>query len=96
MGFVGSQFTWQKHFVDYTVWERLDRIVATNDWFNLFPNTKIHHLDMTSSNHKPLLIWSADFRNLSALIRCGCLIKAIVIPLKRFGGRENLNHLPQD
>ena len=56
MGFVGSQFTWHKHFVDYTVWERLDRIVATNDWFNLFPNTKIHHLDMTSSNHKPLLI----------------------------------------
>ena len=23
MGFVGSQFTWHKHFVDYTVWERL-------------------------------------------------------------------------
>lgn len=29
MGFVSSQFTWHKHFVDYTVWERLDRAVAT-------------------------------------------------------------------
>ena len=31
MGFVGSPFTWYKHYVDYTAWERLDRAVVTND-----------------------------------------------------------------
>ena len=31
LGFVGSEFTWHKHFADYTVWERLDRAVATSD-----------------------------------------------------------------
>ena len=30
MGFVGSPFTWHKHYADYTVWERLDRAVAIN------------------------------------------------------------------
>ena len=33
LGFVGPMFTWHKHFENYTVWERLDRAVATNDWF---------------------------------------------------------------
>ena len=56
LGFVGSQYTWHKHFVEYTVWERLDRAVATNEWFSLFPRTKVHHLDVTTSDHKPLLI----------------------------------------
>ena len=56
LGFVGSKFTWHKHFDNYTVWERLDRAMATNDWFSKFPNTKIYHLDMTTSDHKPLWI----------------------------------------
>ena len=40
------------------MWERLDRVVATNEWFSNFPRTKIHHLDVTSSDHKPLWIVS--------------------------------------
>ena len=31
-------------------------MVATNDWFSMFPRTKIHHLDVTTSNHKALWI----------------------------------------
>ncbi|KAK9999213.1 hypothetical protein SO802_018816 [Lithocarpus litseifolius] len=31
LGFVGPMFTWHKHFDNYTVWERLDRAVSTND-----------------------------------------------------------------
>lgn len=54
MGFVGSLFTWHKHYPNYTVWERLDRAVATNQWFAKFLETKIHHLDMTTLNHKAL------------------------------------------
>ena len=44
LGFVGPMFTWYKHFKDYTIWERLDRSMATNDWFSMFPNTKAYHL----------------------------------------------------
>ena len=56
MGFVGSEFTWHKHFPDYTIWERLDRAVATNKWFLKFPETKVYHLDVISLDHKPLWI----------------------------------------
>jgi len=56
MGFVGSPFTWHKYYADYTVWERLDRAVATNDWISIFSRTKIQHLDVTTSDHKALWI----------------------------------------
>lgn len=47
---------WHKHFVKYTIWERLDRVVATTDWLELFSDTKVYHLEVTSSDHKPLWI----------------------------------------
>ena len=56
LGYVGFPYTWHNHFADYTIFERLDRVVATNDWFTMFPRTKFHHLDLTTSNHKPLWI----------------------------------------
>ena len=56
LGFVGSMFMWRKHFDNYTVWERLNRGVATNDWFSIYPDTKVYHLDVTISDHKPLWI----------------------------------------
>ena len=30
--------------------------MATNDWFSMFPGTKVHHLDVTASDHKALCI----------------------------------------
>ena len=56
MGFIGSNFTWHKHLTNYTVWEWLNRAVATNSWFTKFSNTKIYHLDVTILDHKPLWI----------------------------------------
>ena len=53
LGFLGSNFTWHKHFAHYTVWERLDRVVATTDWLEISRDTKVYHLDVTSSDHKP-------------------------------------------
>nr|XP_023920446.1 uncharacterized protein LOC112031976 [Quercus suber] len=42
LGFVGNKFTWYKTYPGGSVvWERLDRAVSTNDWFNLFPATKL-------------------------------------------------------
>ena len=29
---------------------------ATNEWFEKFPDTKVYHLDVTTSNHKPLWV----------------------------------------
>ena len=56
LGFVGSDFTWHKNYPRYTVWERLDRAVATDEWLLKFPDTKVYHLDVTTSDHKPLWI----------------------------------------
>ena len=57
LGFVGSQFTWRKHFVDgHSIWERLDHGLANHEWFLKFSGTKIHHLHSDSSDHSPLWI----------------------------------------
>ena len=56
LGFKGFPFTWHKHLDGYTIWERLDRLVATNDGFSMFSGTKVFHLDVTTSDHKPLWI----------------------------------------
>ncbi|KAL0006196.1 hypothetical protein SO802_013757 [Lithocarpus litseifolius] len=57
LGFVGPKYTWSKHFESgQSIWERLDRGLATNNWFLLFLGTKIHHLHCFSSDHLPLFI----------------------------------------
>ena len=57
LGYVGSKFTWARHFENgSSIWERLDRGLATNSWFLQFPGTKVHHLRFDSSNHIPLHI----------------------------------------
>ena len=75
LGFVGSKFTWHKHYDNFIVWERLDRAMATNEWFSLFSDTQVRHLDVTTSNHKPLLInpdgMDCKQQRLFVLSRCG-------------------------
>ena len=56
LDFVGFPFIWHKHYPNFTIWERLDQAVATNKWFSMFAGTKVHHLDVTSSDHKTLWI----------------------------------------
>ena len=88
LGFMGPMFTWHKHFETYTVCERLDRVVATNNWFCMFPDTKVYHLDAMASDHKALLIWlggmecnqqkSFRFEQMwMAEQRCGATIEAV-------------------
>ena len=55
--FVGFPFTWHKNYPDFTVRERLDRSLATNEWFLMFPGTKVHYLNVTTSDHKALWIF---------------------------------------
>ena len=56
LDFIGFPFAWHKHYLNFTVWEKLNRVVATNEWFSMFASTKVHHLDVTSSDHKALWI----------------------------------------
>lgn len=40
LGFKGLPFTWSKHYRDgFSVWERLDRGIASHDWFIEFSST---------------------------------------------------------
>lgn len=57
LGYVGSKFTWFKNFSNgISVWEWLDRVVGTMDWFDNYPATKVMILECGSSDYKPLLI----------------------------------------
>ena len=57
LGYVGPNFTWCRHFENGTsIWERLDRGMATNGWFLKFPSSKVHHLQCDFSDHCPILI----------------------------------------
>ena len=57
LGFVGSQFTWQKHFTNgHSIWERLDKALANNEWMLRFADSRVHHLSAISSNYNPLWI----------------------------------------
>lgn len=41
VGYVGPKFTWARHFDNgNSIWERLDRGLATNNWFLKFPGTR--------------------------------------------------------
>ncbi|XP_030964467.1 uncharacterized protein LOC115985690 [Quercus lobata] len=60
LGYVGLNFTWSKHFANgNSIWERLDRGLATNGWFLKFPGSKVYHLQCDSSDHRPLLVFFA-------------------------------------
>ena len=57
LGYVGLKFTWVRHFENgNSIWERLDRGLATNWWFLKFPGSRVHHLHCDSSDHSPLLV----------------------------------------
>ncbi|KAI3464221.1 hypothetical protein Pfo_020884 [Paulownia fortunei] len=51
-GYEGSTFTWTNN----KIWKRLDRILYSEDWLNLFHMTKVSHLPRIWSDHSPLLI----------------------------------------
>ena len=61
LGFTSSQFTWKKHFNDgHSVWERLDRGLATREWMLKFAGTIVHHLPSFTSDHNPIWIVPRD------------------------------------
>ena len=58
---MGPKFTWSKHFENgNSIWERLDRGLATNNWFLKFLGSKVHHLRCDSPNNCPLYVTFSD------------------------------------
>ncbi|KAL0006672.1 hypothetical protein SO802_008174 [Lithocarpus litseifolius] len=61
LGYVGPKYTWSRHFENgSSIWERLDRCLATSSWFLKFPGSKVYHLRCDSSDHIPLHIVLSD------------------------------------
>ena len=56
LGYAGDKFTWRGKRAGGLVLERLDRVVASNEWFSRFPGIKVQHLHTHSSDHKAILI----------------------------------------
>ena len=84
LGFTGSQFTWQKHFVaGHSVWEMLDHGFVTNDWLLQFVESKVHHLSCNTSDHSPLWMVPRNWKifvslNHSTLKKCGSLTEDVL------------------
>lgn len=63
----GGRFTWSNNQNDPTL-EKLDRILMSRDWENLFPTAAINKLPRKISNHNPLIMHielSKSLNNLS-------------------------------
>ena len=57
LGMTGYAFTWEKsRGSDKWVDERLDRALATYQWFHIFENARVVNLEMPTSDHSALLL----------------------------------------
>uniref|UniRef100_A0A2C9WK16 Endonuclease/exonuclease/phosphatase domain-containing protein n=1 Tax=Manihot esculenta TaxID=3983 RepID=A0A2C9WK16_MANES len=56
LGFAGSKYTWMGKQEDILVKERLDRVVGTLFWTELFSQATVYVLEALYSDHKPLLV----------------------------------------
>ncbi|XP_020595831.1 uncharacterized protein LOC110035859 [Phalaenopsis equestris] len=52
LGFKGPAFTWKRG----AIWERFDRMLVNDAWFNHFLLTFVTHLSLAGSDHRPILI----------------------------------------
>ncbi|CAI9090147.1 OLC1v1024851C1 [Oldenlandia corymbosa var. corymbosa] len=53
---IGDEFTWGETRSTGWVDKRLDRILFTNEWLDMFPRVLVEHLSRTTSDHCPLLL----------------------------------------
>lgn len=62
LGYNGNIFTWRNgRRGDAYVQERLDRACATNEWRDIFPNSKLYHLKVAYSDHDPIMVNTQAF-----------------------------------
>lgn len=57
MGYEGPNFTWcNRRSEGERIRLRLDRVLATIDWMELYHNSKVYHIVDSTSNHCALLL----------------------------------------
>lgn len=57
MDFLGASFTWSNgRGGKENIQERLDRVLATSEWIELFPNRQVRHLPRYKSDHAPIVL----------------------------------------
>lgn len=52
----GGQFTWVGKRYSHTVRSRIDRVMASCDWFDLYPSALVQVLSWNCSDHRALLL----------------------------------------
>ena len=61
LGFEGPKYTWSRHYENgNSIWERLDRCLAINNWFLKFLGSRVYHLRCDLSDYNPLHIVLSD------------------------------------
>ncbi|XP_021743844.1 uncharacterized protein LOC110709892 [Chenopodium quinoa] len=61
LGYKGSVYTWQRGIsMETVVCERLDRYLATCEWYSLFPYSEVIHLPLCHSDYAPILLKFGD------------------------------------
>ncbi|KAI9116654.1 hypothetical protein K1719_012312 [Acacia pycnantha] len=58
LGFIGPPFTWRRTGVA----SRLDQVLGSSSWLEIFPNAAVKHLNWYKSDHRPLLLQLDGFR----------------------------------
>lgn len=58
LGFKGYKFTWSSHRRrnNALIMERFGRVLANEEWLNIFQNAAVTHLPKTYSDHNPVLV----------------------------------------
>jgi hypothetical protein len=60
LGSSGNPFTWSNHREGrHQIKQQLDRGIASTSWISLFPSFSIRHLPDDSSDHNPLILYTA-------------------------------------
>jgi endonuclease/exonuclease/phosphatase family metal-dependent hydrolase len=64
LGFTGPKFTWSNKQDDgQFVKDRLDRMVANNQWIDTYPVKRVEILSTCCSDHAPVHVWFKKRKN---------------------------------
>ncbi|XP_020586251.1 uncharacterized protein LOC110028653 [Phalaenopsis equestris] len=79
LGFKGPNFTWKRG----SIWERLDRMLVNDAWFNYFLLSFVTHLSLAGLDHRPILMSITSTDNYSSpspldISTCGLHILHII------------------
>lgn len=56
-GYIGCEYTWERgRGTSSWTQERLDRCLINQSWRNLFPHTEVQVMEVSTSDHLPLLL----------------------------------------